>query len=88
MFENKIYEGIHYSRFVASWNKICGKVNFEFKLWLNTLTINGKPIPENVIDEIYNFGTNGKLELEENIRTYLDKRALVKEKKLREVKES
>ena len=63
MFENKVYEGIHYSRFVASFSKK-GVVNYKFRKWLEQLIINGKPIPEDVIDEIYNYGTNGKLELE------------------------
>lgn len=64
MFENKIYEGIYYSRFVASWTNEVGSITHDFKDWLRTLTINGKKIPENIIQEIYEFGCNGKLELE------------------------
>lgn len=90
MFNNKVYEGIHYSRFVASWYNAGGesingveRVNKRgeptkfvrgrtvFKNWLRTLTINDKPIPEEVINEIAEFGANGKLELEESARSFL-----------------
>ena len=64
MFENRIIEGIHISRFVASWVKEGGKLTFEFKEWLKTLTINGRQLTNEEIQDIYNFGTNGKLELE------------------------
>lgn len=93
MFENKIYEGIHYSRFVASWYNAGGesingveRVNRRgeptklvrgrevFKNWLRTLTINDKPIPEEVINEIAEFGANGKLELETSARAFLYER--------------
>lgn len=72
MFENKLFEGIYYSRFVASYVKVRGKINpTEFKDWLRSLTINGKKIPEDVIFDIYDLGTSGKLELEENLKYYL-----------------
>ena len=64
MFENRIIEGIHISRFIASWVKEGGKLNFTFKEWLKTLTINGRKLTYDEIREIYDFGTNGKLELE------------------------
>lgn len=64
MFENRIIEGIHISRFVASWVNKGGKLNFEFKEWLKTLTINERKLTDEEIQDIYNFGTNGKLELE------------------------
>ncbi len=64
MFENKVYEGIHYSRFVASWTKKGGMMSYRFRKWLEHLTINGKKIPEEIVQEIYNYGTDGKLELE------------------------
>ena len=72
MFENKEFEGIYYSRFVASYVKVRGKINpIEFKDWLRSLTINGKKIPEDVIFDIYDLGTSGKLELETNLKYYL-----------------
>jgi len=66
-FENKKFEGIHYSRIIASWaNK--GVRNDElFKEWLGTITINDKSIPPEVIDEIYDMATCGKLELETSV---------------------
>lgn len=89
-FENKVYEGIHYSRFIASWYNAGGesincvrRVNRRgeptklirgrvvFKNWLRTLTINGKPIPEDVINEIAEFGANGKLELETSAKAFI-----------------
>ena len=93
MFNNKVYEGIHYSRFIASWYNAGGesingveRVNKRgeptkfvrgrtvFKNWLRTLTINDKPIPEEVINEIAEFGANGKLELETSARAFLYER--------------
>lgn len=72
MFENKQFEGIYYSRFVASWFKH-GKGNWrKFRRWLRTLTVNGKPIPADVEQEIYDFATNGKLELEQSIDRFLE----------------
>lgn len=71
-FENKIYEGIHYSRFVSSWiNSNGGKCNNRFYKWLTTLVINGKHIPDDIAKEIWQYGANGKLELEENARRFL-----------------
>lgn len=71
MFENKVYEGIHYSRFVASWLKSFKAKEGLFKEWLKSLKINGKPIPDDVIKEIVDLGFNGKLELEEHIKLFL-----------------
>lgn len=70
-FENKIFEGIHYSRFIISWVKSGGKVT-HIRSWLRQLTINGKTIPEDVIDEIYDIATNGKMELESNAAKFLE----------------
>lgn len=71
VFENKIYEGIHYSRFVASFWKSGGRQS-QFKYWLRTLIINGKPIPDDVVRKIYNYGTNGKLELEMHSKMFVN----------------
>ena len=72
MFENKSFEGIYYSRFIASWINATGcEIDYRFKRWLATLTINGKSIPQEVIRDIYNFGTNGKMELEQSARNYI-----------------
>jgi hypothetical protein len=71
MFENRIIEGVHISRYVASWVKEGGKLNYTFKEWLRTLSINGRKLTNDEICDIYNFGTNGKLELEEHAKQYL-----------------
>ena len=71
MFENRTIEGIHISRFVASWVNKGGRLNFTFKDWLRNLTINGRRLTDEEIQDIYNFGTNGKLELEESARRFL-----------------
>lgn len=71
MFENKNYKMIYYSRFVASWINAGGKLDWKFKTWLHQLEIDGELIPEDIIDEIYNYATNGKLELEENAKRFL-----------------
>lgn len=74
MFENKVFEGIYYSRFVASYVKVRGKIYYdEFTDWLKSLTINGKKIPEDVIYDIYDLGTSGKLELETNLKNFIKK---------------
>lgn len=71
MFENKTFEGIYYSRFVASYVKVRGKIYLdEFEAWLRSLIINGKQMPDNVIQDICELGTNGKLELEDNVRIW------------------
>ena len=48
------------------------------------MTINGKKIPEEVIREIYNLATNGKLELETSAKRYLEVGDFSKEKILLE----
>ena len=73
-FENKKVGGIHYSRFIASWhNATAGTDDFEdIKEWLRTLTIDGKPIPEDDINSIAHMATCGKMELEHDCEKFLD----------------
>jgi hypothetical protein len=77
MFENKIYENIHYSRFIASWY-IAGGSNKrgDFVEWLESLIINGKPIPKETIDEIEFLFSNGKLELETRAKLFIQSKKL------------
>lgn len=73
-FENKIFEGIHYSRFIASWIKANGNELYgigHFRKWLKSLIINDKHIPDDIIQEICNLMSNGKLELQENARKWI-----------------
>lgn len=72
--ENKTFEGIHYSRFIASYNKVKGKIYYnDFKEWLSSLIINGKIMPEDVIVEVAKMATNGKLELQEHLKHWKTK---------------
>ena len=72
MFENKMFEGIYYSRFIASYMNVRGKIyKGEFRDWLKSLIINGKSMPEDVVWDIYNMATSGKLELEDNCRYFI-----------------
>lgn len=52
--ENKMFNGIHYSRFIITWIKSGGNVKYMRK-WLKSLIINERPIPENVINDIILF---------------------------------
>lgn len=74
MFENKIIEGIYYSRFVASWINATsrkGASKLAFKTWLRQLVINGRHLTEEEVRDLYNYATNGKMELEDNITHFL-----------------
>ena len=71
MFENKTFEGIYYSRFIASWVSTNGKIyRDEFMDWLRTIEVNGKRMPEEVINDVVEMGTCGKLELEIQARQF------------------
>lgn len=76
-WENKTFEGIHYSRFIASWNnKTYGKYPNPrveakaFRAFLRSIKVNGKDIPEEVIHEMSYLKTDGKLELEELAKAF------------------
>ena len=69
-WENGIFEGIYYSRFIASWYRMGGsKYIDEFTDWLNQLVINGKHLDEHTINSIRRLFNNGKLELEMNVKS-------------------
>lgn len=73
-FENKKFEGIYYSRFIASYVKVAGEFyRDEFMSWLKQLVISGKTMPDEIVREITYLATNGKLELESNARAFLKK---------------
>lgn len=83
-FENKTFEGIHYSRFIASWVKANGHALYGmvgFRTWLKSLIINDKHIPNDVIQEICNLMGNGKLELQENAKRWISNKQLERIKK-------
>lgn len=73
MFENKIINGVHTSRYIMSWVRsggILGKRGqgyYDFDKWLKKLGLDDE-------DRRYirNFASNGKLELEESVKGFLD----------------
>ena len=73
MFENKIINGVHTSRYIMSWVRsggILGKRGqgyYDFDKWLKKLGLDDE-------DRRYirNFASNGKLELEESVKRFLD----------------
>ena len=73
-FENKLtHNGIHYSRYIASWTKTLRRNHMRpwfgtlFQEWLKT---QGLTVEE--IDEITLLAGNGKLELEESVQRFID----------------
>lgn len=76
---NKEYEGILYSRFLASWIHEGGSNDFRFGEWLRSLVINGKNIPEEIVNEIidFNYYFVGKCELESEARKFLNEKNYV-----------
>ena len=80
VFENKIINGIHASRYAASYENAGGKItglpryDRDFIEWLKTLFINDRKLTEEEIDYIYRYAQtrrNGKLELQENAKEFL-----------------
>lgn len=74
MYENKKFEGVHYSRIVASWLRI-GEDPFTYKFgkWLDHLDINGKKMDEFTVNEILQFARTGKHELEMDALKFIGK---------------
>lgn len=78
MFENKIIRGIHISRYVASWVKSGGTLAcrgkndaVDFRRWLKSLIIDGERLTDEEVRQVYNYATNGKLELEEDAKRFI-----------------
>lgn len=70
-FENGTYNGIYYSRFIASWVRKGGKLETGhdismFRSWLKHLGLG-----DLAIDRITFLSTNGKLELEYDAERFL-----------------
>ena len=74
-FENSLVKGIHKSRYVASWVNVGGYFKYSdryrFKEWLGTLVIDDEKLTPEEIQDIYNYATNGKFELEQSAKRYL-----------------
>lgn len=74
MFENKMINGIHISRFIASWEDAggnCRKDRDLFRKWLSSLIINGRHLTDGEIHDILFIAGNGKMELEDSAKAFI-----------------
>lgn len=73
MFENKLIRGIHATRYIVSWMKVGGhfgrrdRGRFDFRDWLESLGLT-----EDEVRYIYNLAENGKLELQNSAKAFMD----------------
>lgn len=69
MLENKKHDGIHYSRYIASWRNMGGRFfDEEFKEWLRS-----EGFSDEEIREVKEMATCGKLELETTAKQFINK---------------
>lgn len=71
MFENENFNGIYYSRFIASWVRKGGKLKNGidvglFRAWLISLGVD-----DISVNNIVFLATNGKLELENSAEKFI-----------------
>ena len=69
---NTKVRGINKSRYIASWLNIEGPMDHRFRAWLDSLLIDGEHLTREEIDEICDFAENGKFELQEDAKRFLD----------------
>lgn len=62
-FENKKYDGVHASRFIASFINAMD-LNVEFGQYLGRLQKDGVNITDDELNKIFLFGVTGKKEFE------------------------
>lgn len=73
MFENTVIRGIHATRYIASWVKAGGhfgrrdRGRFDFHDWLESLGLSKEEV-----QYIYNLAENGKLELQNSAKAYME----------------
>ena len=70
-FENaKTGDGIHYSRYIASWHRMGGTIFYGglFEKWLR----DKEHLTEMEISDIMLMATNGKLELQKSAKEFID----------------
>ena len=84
-FENSIIRGIHISRYIASWINVRVPIERAYRGlnrtglfidWLRSLVINGEHLTEDEVWRIYNFASNGKLELESSAKQFIKRKGL------------
>ena len=76
MFNNNLNCGIHATRFIASWLRVGGNLRYgndydDFREWLETLKVDGNPIPEQDIEHIVELARCGKMEFESSARLFV-----------------
>jgi len=69
-FLNTTVHGYHKSRYVASWAKYVGKIDYHFREWLTTIPFDDGFMSDEEADEIYEFARCGKLEFERSALMY------------------
>ena len=71
MFENENFNGIYYSRFIASWVRKGGmlKTGHDISMFRSWLTEIG--CDDETVDKITFLASNGKLELENSAERFL-----------------
>lgn len=76
-WQNMTESGLHPTRIIMSWVRVGGTFSRrgdgydDFRDWLKTLIIDGKPLSENDVNHIIFLASNGKMELEYSAKTYL-----------------
>lgn len=69
MFENRLYNGIHATRYIASWLNAGGWMWMgDFEDWLMSFGLSAQEARE-----IWNMAICGKLELENNAEKFISK---------------
>ena len=75
MFENKIINGVHATRYIASWTEAGGTLHHrskdfnDFVKWMRTLDLS-----EDDVQYIKNLATNGKMEFQDSAKQFLKDR--------------
>lgn len=72
MFNNNVINGVHETRYIASWVKAGGVLRYGkdyryFRKWLISLGLT-----EDEANHIANLATNGKLELESSAKAFIE----------------
>ena len=77
-FENKLtHNGIHYSRYIASWTRVCKFTSDYRLLYFNSLFedwLRSEGLNDEEIKDIVRIAINGKMELEDSVRRFLKAR--------------
>ena len=71
-FENGTYNGIYYTRFIASWLRKGGMLKSGHDLWLFRSWLRHLGLGSLDVDRISFLVTNGKLELEDDAEKFLE----------------